>query len=79
MAFDEVYLASRTLSKLEALRDSILEETPGAKVVATVDYEKYLGDMDMIVTSTSGAGKKMLDITKIKPACVITDEIGRAT
>jgi hypothetical protein len=29
--------------------------------------------MDMIVTSTSGAGKKILDITKVKPGCVITD------
>jgi hypothetical protein len=27
----------------------------------------------MIVTSTSGAGKKILDITKVKPGCVITD------
>ena len=44
-----------------------------AKVVATTDYEQYLGDMDMIVTSTSGAGKKILDITKVKPGCVITD------
>ncbi len=73
MAFDEVYLAGRTLKKLEALKKSILEETPEAKVVATVDYEQYLGDMDMIVTSTSGAGKKILDITKVKPGCVITD------
>lgn len=73
MAFEEVYLAGRTLSKLEALRDSILEETPDAKVIATVDYEQYLGDMDMIVTSTSGAGKKILDIMKVKPGCVITD------
>ena len=37
MAFDEVYIAGRTLSKLEALRDSILEETPDAKVVATTN------------------------------------------
>jgi predicted amino acid dehydrogenase len=73
MAFDEVYLAGRTLSKLEALKKSILQETPEAKVVATVDYEQYLGEMDMIVTSTSGAGKKILDITKVKPGCVITD------
>ena len=29
--------------------------------------------MDMIVTSTSGAGKSILDITKVKPGCVITD------
>jgi len=73
MACDEVYVAGRTMKKLEALRDSILEETPNAKVIATIDYEQYLGDMDMIVTSTSGAGKKILDIMKVKPGCVITD------
>ena len=27
----------------------------------------------MIVTATSGAGKKLLDIMKVKPGCVITD------
>jgi predicted amino acid dehydrogenase len=29
--------------------------------------------MDMIVTATSGAGKKVLDIMRVKPGCVITD------
>jgi hypothetical protein len=29
--------------------------------------------MDMIVTSTSGAGKEILDIMRVKPGCVITD------
>jgi hypothetical protein len=32
-----------------------------------------IADMDMIVTATSGAGKKVLDIMKVKPGCVITD------
>ena len=73
MAFDEVYLAGRQQKKLDALKASILKETPDAKVVACADYEGFLGDMDMIVTSTSGAGKKILDITKVKPGCVITD------
>jgi predicted amino acid dehydrogenase len=73
MAFDEVYLAARTQSKLDKLKASILKETPDAKVVATTDYEQYLSEMDMIVTSTSGAGKKILDITQVKPGCVITD------
>jgi predicted amino acid dehydrogenase len=29
--------------------------------------------MDMIVTATSGAGKRVLDIMAVKPGCVITD------
>lgn len=73
MAFDEVVIAGRDIKKLNELRDSILQDTPDAKVTASTDYDSLLGDMDMIVTSTSGAGKKILDITKVKPGCVITD------
>jgi predicted amino acid dehydrogenase len=73
MAFDEVVIAGRDIKKLNELRDSILLDTPDAKVIASTDYDSLLGDMDMIVTSTSGAGKKILDITKVKPGCVITD------
>ena len=73
MAFDEVVIAGRDMAKLEQLKASILEDTPDANVVCSTDYDSLLGDMDMIVTSTSGAGKKILDIMKVKPGCVITD------
>ncbi len=73
MAFDEVVIAARDLKKLDELKASILLDTPDAKVTCSIDYDGLLGDMDMIVTSTSGAGKKILDITKVKPGCVITD------
>jgi predicted amino acid dehydrogenase len=73
MAFDEVVIAGRDMRKLEELKASILLDTPKAKVVCSTDYDSLLGDMDMIVTSTSGAGKKILDIMKVKPGCVITD------
>ncbi len=73
MAFDEVVIAARDLKKLEELKKSILKDTPDAKVTCSIDYDSLLDDMDMIVTSTSGAGKKILDITKVKPGCVITD------
>src|SRR5690606_12569650 len=32
-----------------------------------------LADMDVIVTATSAAGHKVLDIMDVKPGCVITD------
>ena len=73
MAFDEVVVAGRDMKKLEELRASILLDTPDAKVTCSTNYDELLGEMDMIVTSTSGAGKKILDITKVKPGCVITD------
>ena len=73
MAFDQVVIAGRDMRKLEELKASILKDTPKANVVCSTDYDSLLGDMDMIVTSTSGAGKKILDIMKVKPGCVITD------
>jgi predicted amino acid dehydrogenase len=73
MAFEEVVIAGRDMRKLEELRASILHDTPDAKVTCSIDYDNLLADMDMIVTSTSGAGKSILDITKVKPGCVITD------
>jgi predicted amino acid dehydrogenase len=73
MAFDEVVLAGRDMKTLEKLKASMLKDTPDAKIICSTDYDSLLGDMDMIVTSTSGAGKKVLDIMKVKPGCVITD------
>jgi hypothetical protein len=73
MAFQQVVIAGRDMKKLEQLRASILQDTPDADVVCSIDYDPLLADMDMVVTSTSGAGKKVLDITKVKPGCVITD------
>ncbi|MDX1588943.1 MAG: dehydrogenase [Oleiphilaceae bacterium] len=72
-AVDEVYLVARESAKLLALKESILKETPHATVHVTSNPNKYLGEMDMVVTATSGAGKKILDIMQVKPGCVITD------
>ena len=72
-AAEEVYLVSPETAKLLALKESILQETPDAKVVLAARADKDLAAMDMIVTATSGAGKKVLDIMKVKPGCVITD------
>jgi predicted amino acid dehydrogenase len=72
-AFREVYLCGRNMAKLLALKESIEEESPGVKLVLLTRPDKYLPEMDVIVTATSGAGKSILDITHVKPGCVITD------
>jgi predicted amino acid dehydrogenase len=72
-AAEEVYLVSPETAKLLALKASIERESPGAKVHLAASTERDLAEMDMIVTATSGAGKKVLDIMKVKPGCVITD------
>jgi predicted amino acid dehydrogenase len=72
-AAEEVYLVSPETAKLLALKESILQETPDAKLFLSARADRNIADMDMIVTATSGAGKKVLDIMKVKPGCVITD------
>ena len=72
-AATEVYLVSPETAKLLALKESILKETPDAQLFLSARADKDIADMDMIVTATSGAGKKVLDIMRVKPGCVITD------
>jgi predicted amino acid dehydrogenase len=69
----EVYMVSPEPAKLLALRDSILRDTPDARLVLSARADTHIAEMDMIVTATSGAGKKVLDIMQVKPGCVITD------
>jgi predicted amino acid dehydrogenase len=72
-AFQEIILVGRNTAKLLALKESILKEDPETKITVTTRPDKFLEEMDVIVTATSGAGKKVLDITRVKPGCVITD------
>jgi predicted amino acid dehydrogenase len=72
-AVDEVYLAAPEPAKLLSLKESIEQESPGAIVHVAGSADRDIEDMDMIVTATSGAGKRILDITRVKPGCVITD------
>jgi predicted amino acid dehydrogenase len=72
-AAEEVYMVSPETAKLLALKESILQETPDARLFLSAHADKDIGAMDMIVTATSGAGKKVLDIMQVKPGCVITD------
>ena len=73
MVAAEVYLVSPETAKLLSLKGSILKETPDARLFLSSRADKDIADMDMIVTATSGAGKKILDIMQVKPGCVITD------
>ncbi|HEX6136247.1 MAG TPA: dehydrogenase [Casimicrobiaceae bacterium] len=73
MVAEELYVVSPETAKLLALKESILKETADARLFLSSRADKDIADMDMIVTATSGAGRKVLDIMKVKPGCVITD------
>ncbi|MCG8536369.1 MAG: dehydrogenase [Pseudomonadales bacterium] len=72
-ACEEIYMVAPEPGKLLALKEDIEQESPGAIVHVMAHTDKHLAQMDMIVTATSGAGKKILDISRVKPGCVITD------
>jgi predicted amino acid dehydrogenase len=74
MAFTDLYMVDVRHSKLLALKESILKETPDVHVEISTRADKFLSDMDVIVTATSaGGGKSVIDIMAVKPGCVITD------
>ena len=70
---EEVVLVSIETAKLFTLRESILKDTPDAKLRIARTARESLAEMDIIVTATAAAGKKIMDITRVKPGCVITD------
>ncbi|MBW3199446.1 dehydrogenase [Marinobacter nauticus] len=72
-AVDEIYMVAPEAAKLLALKESIELETPGAIVHVSATTDRDLSEMDMVVTATSGAGKRILDIMQVKSGCVITD------
>ena len=73
LAADELWLVSPEPAKLLALKEDIERENPRATVFVAATPDDALPEMDAIVTATSGAGKRVLDIMRIKPGAVITD------
>jgi predicted amino acid dehydrogenase len=69
----ELWLVSPESAKLLALKEELERDTPGVPVHVCATPDEALPDMDLIVTATSGAGKRVLDIMAVKPGCVITD------
>jgi predicted amino acid dehydrogenase len=73
LAADEVWLVSPETAKLLQIKRDIERENPRAIVHVATNPSDALPAMDMIVTATSAAGQKVLDIMSVKPGCVITD------
>jgi len=72
-AVRDVVLVSIEPEKLIALKRTILEETPGSRVVIATVAGNLAADCDLVVTATSAFGQRVLDITTCKPGAVICD------
>jgi predicted amino acid dehydrogenase len=73
LASDELWLVSPETAKLLALKHDLEQSDPRAEIHIAATPDEHLAEMDLIVTATSGAGKRVLDIMEVKPGCVITD------
>ena len=73
LASDELWLVSPETAKLLQIKQDIERDDPRAVVHVATDPSAAIDDMDVIVTATSAAGHKVLDIMRVKPGCVITD------
>jgi predicted amino acid dehydrogenase len=72
-AVGDVVLVSIEPERLVALRQKILEETPGARIELDTTTARWVAECDLIVTATSAFGQRVLDVSQCKPGAVILD------
>lgn len=72
-AIHNVILVAPRPEKLIALKRTITDESPQAEVTISTTADDYVEIADLIVTTTSAVGQKIIDITKCKPGAVICD------
>jgi len=72
-AIHDVVLVAPNPAKLIDLKRRILEETPQAHVTIATRTDEVVADCDLIVTTTSAFGQRVIDITRCKPGAVICD------
>ena len=72
-AIGDVVLVAPRPEKLIPLKKTIEAETPGARVVVATDAGPHLPDADLVITTTTAIGEKVIDVLKLKPGCVVCD------
>ena len=75
IAFSSTHLKihARNQSKLEILKKEIDLLNLKCEVEIVVDVNQAIEDCDLVITATSSWGKKLFDILRVKPGCVICD------
>jgi predicted amino acid dehydrogenase len=72
-AIHDVVLIAPRPEKLIPLKRLIESETPGARVTMATDAGPHLADADLVVTTTTAIGQRVIDVSRLKPGCVICD------
>ncbi|MFA6238461.1 MAG: hypothetical protein WC635_14100 [Bacteriovorax sp.] len=68
-----IILVAPRAYKLIELKEEILKINPTVNIIVSTDADSHSNECDLIITTTSGQGKTVLDIMKIKPGCVVCD------
>jgi predicted amino acid dehydrogenase len=69
----EIVIVAPRAYKLLELKEEILAIHPDAEVHTSTSADTHSPTCDLIVTTTSSRGKKILNIEDVKPGCVICD------
>jgi hypothetical protein len=69
----DVTLVAPRPERLIALKRQIEQETPDARVTIATSPDDYVAEMDLIITTTSAFGQRVIDVTRCKPGAVICD------
>ena len=67
-----IVVAPRPYKILE-LVEQLKAFAPETEVIGTTNPNKYSPEVDLMITSTSAQGERVLDIDLIKPGCVVCD------
>jgi predicted amino acid dehydrogenase len=73
LTWNEIILVAPRAYKLIELKDEILKINPKVKIEISTDADNFSHLADLIITTTSGQGKTVLDIMKVKSGAVICD------
>jgi predicted amino acid dehydrogenase len=72
-AIGDVVLVAPRPEKLIALKKTIEAETPASRVVIATEAGPHLAGADLVVTTTTAIGQKVIDVLQLKPGCVVCD------
>lgn len=69
----EVVIVAPRAHRLLELKSEILKINPKAKVLLSTDPSKYLPTCQLVITTTSAKGVKVLNMADVRPGAVICD------
>ena len=73
LSWEHIIVVAPRAYKLMELKEEILKINPKVKITVSTDADLHSHESDLIITTTSGAGKSILNIMKVKPGAIICD------